>query len=87
MMKWATGDDGWAADSNVYTGQNMMNTTAIVRRIQAVESAKLAVRPYIGDVHIACDSADAVYIHALAALGHPTAELEHDHAERNVQSV
>ncbi len=53
-----------------------MNTTAIVRRIQAIEQAKLAVKPYVGDVTITCDSAGAVYIHALAALGHATRELE-----------
>lgn len=51
----------------------------VIREQNAIREAERAVRPYVGELQIACDSADKVYEHALKALGvkidgvHPSA--------------
>ena len=47
-----------------------VNTRDIVRRIQALEAAKTAVRPYVGDAAMACDSIGDVWVTAIKQLGH-----------------
>lgn len=44
--------------------------TGIVRNIQALETAKNEVRPFVGDAAVACDSVAGVYATALRTLGH-----------------
>src|ERR1700761_6182760 len=60
-------------------------TRRVVRGVQAYEAAREAVRPYVGDVGYACDSADGVYEQALRQLGHDTSGLVgHTNAPRVV---
>lgn len=45
-------------------------TRDIVRQVQAIETAKNEVRPYVGDAAMACDSVADVYATAMRTLGH-----------------
>ena len=45
-----------------------------MQRLRSVEAARAEVRPVVGEV-VACDSAEAVYGHALRALGEDVSAL------------
>lgn len=47
----------------------------VMEEIRAIDQARLAVKPFVGDLPMACDSADSVYLQALKSLGHDTREL------------
>lgn len=53
-----------AMDSAIKAGVD-----AAVARVEATHAARKAVAPYVGELAIACDSAEAVYRHALTNMG------------------
>jgi hypothetical protein len=52
-------------------------TTQVVRSVQRYEAARAEVRPYVGDLGYAADSADGVYKLALEKMGHDVREMKH----------
>jgi hypothetical protein len=51
-------------------------TAQVVRSVQRYEAARAEVKPYVGDLEYAADSADGVYKLALARLGHDVSGLK-----------
>lgn len=51
-------------------------TTAAQKNFQAIREAERAVRPYVGEISVAFDSASAIYEHTLKALGADTAGVD-----------
>lgn len=49
----------------------------VIKTHRDIRDAERAVRPYVGDLAIACDSAESVYRHALKMLGVKGAETIH----------
>ena len=52
--------------------------TATIARLNAIRDAEEAVRPYVGKLAVACDSAVKVYQTALTAMGVPEIDKVND---------
>lgn len=68
-----------AADAAAKTAE-----TNTIARMNAIFEAKAAVRPYVGDVVVAMDSAEAVYRFALDHLGIETKDIKEVSALRTI---
>jgi hypothetical protein len=62
----------------INTGMTEMDhlTTAVVRRMQDIDKAREAVRPLVGDLSMAFDSADQVFVAAMEGLGRDCRDIK-----------